>query len=628
MEGTKVAAARRCGVLPEYERILTVEYSSPRQAKMATLTKRKLPPGKKIAFSLRWDDANPKHVRQYQAFHPYGFKANFYVCYRPAEFFRPFLEGGCALGSHTLDHPYMIFSETNEIFRQVMDMRLVIESAFDHCVNAFVMPAGLGYGLSGTKSGPKVHHIMGQVLIRSGHLGSPAKIGLDLPSTYDVPRDRWLSSLTFSPGDRNPDPVRFRELLEECLKRIETDEPYFGPYITMGNHTWQSEEGFKLLEKEIYGKYGHDPEWWYCTANDYFAFRYQFIHTRVEKIGIEGNKAFFRITGPSAPELGSNVFMTLESGVPFRNAAAGKAPVVMEGRCISIGHDPEHRLPEFIETVPNHRIGKSGLGVDIRYEKRKGLFLVTLKNHGGKALRNISLILRLPPMFRENGVLRDHAAKLLPGEEKQFIFRSGAESADPFLSRGTMRAYFQADFRSGGKNKRVHSVFISPRKMFPGDCPRDNVRIIGPLPAETELPPGFAEGVSTIGNPLKNYDDSPEGKWHPMTDPGHGILGVHPYAKGSKPCRAGEIISLYLLDFKASSAGEVNLFRWRTAGRIFLNGKEIPADPEKSLIPVKAKKGWNRVLFIVRGPHWNMDAAVSVSAGDEPLNHLPCRIPR
>ena len=38
---------------------------------MATLTKRKLPPGKKIAFSLRWDDANPKHVRQYQAFHSF-----------------------------------------------------------------------------------------------------------------------------------------------------------------------------------------------------------------------------------------------------------------------------------------------------------------------------------------------------------------------------------------------------------------------------------------------------------------------------------------------------------------------------------------------------------------------------
>ena len=244
-------------------------------------------------------------------------------------------------------------------------------------------------------------------------------------------------------------------------------------------------------------------------------------------------------------------------------------------------------------------------------------------------LRNISLILRLPPMFRENGVLRDHVAKLLPGEEKKILFRSGPESADPLLSRGTMRAYFQADFRTGGKNKRVHSVFISPRKMLPTDCPRDNVRIIGPLPAETELPPGFAKDVSTMGHPLKNYDDSPAGKWHPMTDPGHGILGVHPSVKGADACQtAKEIISLYLLDFEAPSAGKMNLFRWRTTGQIFLNGKEIPADPETNLIPAEAKKGWNRVLFIIRGPQWNMDAAVSVSVGDEPLNHLPCRMPR
>ena len=625
MDGKSETVCRRIGKLPEYERILTVEYSSAKQAKRAQLTKRNLPPGKKIAFSLRWDDANPKHVRQYQAFHPYGFKANFYVCYRPEEFFRPFLQGGCALGSHTLDHPYMIFSEPNEIFHQVMDMRLAVESAFHHCVNAFVMPAGLGYGLSKTKSGPKVHHIMGEVLLRSGHLGSPAKIGLDLPSVYDVPGDRWFSSLTFSPGDKDPDPARFREILEECLKRIETDEPYFGPYITMGNHSWQTEEGFRVLEKEIYGKYSNNPEWWYCTANDYFAHRYQFVHTRVEKLGVEGNRALFRITGSAAPELGSNVFMTLESDEPFRKASAGKAPVTVEGNCISLGHDPEHDLPEFIETVPNHRIGKSGLGADIRYEKKKGLFRVTLKNHGKKALRDLSLILRLPPLFRERGVLRDHAAVLAPGGEKTFLFAAGPESADPFLASGSMRVYFQADFRSGGKNGRVHCVFLSPRKILTSACPRDTVRILGPFPAETELPPGFAEKVSTPGKPLKDLDDTPAGKWHAMTDPGHGILGMHPCAKGLK---TGEIVSLYLLEFEAPSAGMVNLFRWRTAGRIFLNGKEVPADPEKDLIPARAKKGWNRILFLIRGPYWNMDAAVSVSAGEEPLDHLVCRTPR
>ena len=626
--GKCACAGWKSGGLPEYERILTVEYSSPRQAEKAQLTKRKLPHGKKIAFSLRWDDANPNHIRQYQAFHPYGFKANFYVCYRPEEFFRPFLQGGCALGSHTLDHPYMVFSSPNEMFRQVMDMRLAVESTFDHCVNAFVMPAGLGYGLSLTKSGPRVHHVMGDVLIRSGHLGSPARIGLDLPSVYDVPGDRWFSSLTFSPGDKDPDPARFREILEECLKRIETDEPYFGPYITMGYHSWQTEEGFRRLEKEIYGKYGGNPEWWYCTANDYFAFRYQYVHTRVEKIGVEGNKALFRITGSAAPELGSRVFMTLESDEPFRNASAGKAPVLPEGNCISLGHDPEHDLPDFIETVPNHRIGRSGLGVDIRYEKKKGIFFVTLKNHGEKVLRNMSLILRLPPLFRENGVLRDHVSRLAPGEAREIVFTAGPESADPFLASGTMRVYFQADFRAGRKNKRVHSVFLSPRKVLTSACPRDTVKILGPRPGVSELPPGFAQRVSTPGKPLKDLDDTPLGKWHVMTHPGRGILGVHPDANEPKNVRKDEIFVLYLLEFEAPSAGNVNLFRWRTAGQIFLNGKEVPADPKKELVSARAKKGWNRVLFLVRGPLWNMDAGISVSAGEEPLDHLPCRMPR
>ncbi|MBO4633698.1 MAG: polysaccharide deacetylase family protein [Lentisphaeria bacterium] len=619
---------RTSGGFPEYERILIVEYSSTLQAKRAQVTKRNLPPGKKIAFSLRWDDANPKHVRQYQAFHPYGFKANFYVCYKPKEFFRHFIQGGCALGSHTVDHPYMIFSEPNEIFRQVMDMRLAIESTFHHCVNAFVMPSGLTYGLSGTKSGPKIHHVMGDVLIRSGHIGSPEPTDLDLPSHFNIPGDQWFSSLTFSPGDSNPNPVRFQEMLNERLKQIQTNEPYFGPYITMGIHSWQSEDGFKLLEKEIYGKYGNNPEWWYCTANEYFAFRYQFLHTIVEKIGVQGNQALFRITGSSAPELGSNVFMTLESNEPVKKASAGKAPVIVTGNCISIGHDPDHALPEFIELVPNHRIGKSGLGVDIRYEKGKRLFRITLKNHSKNSLRNISLLLRLPPLFRQEGVLRDHTAELLPGEEKKFIFPSGPESADPFFASGTMRAYFQTDFLDGGKAKRVHSVFISPRKTLTSACPRDNVKIIGPLPGKTELPSNFAEEVSTIGKPLKNYDDSPVGQWHIMKHPGHGVLGVHPYVKGLKSYKEDDIISLYLLEFEAPSAGKVNIFRWRNSARIFLNGEYIPADPKKSLVPVQAKNGWNRVLFIIRGPQWNMDAAISVSSGENPLIHLPCRMPR
>ena len=45
MDGKVTAAKGRIDKRPEYERILTVEYSSAKRAEKAQLTKRNLPPG-------------------------------------------------------------------------------------------------------------------------------------------------------------------------------------------------------------------------------------------------------------------------------------------------------------------------------------------------------------------------------------------------------------------------------------------------------------------------------------------------------------------------------------------------------------------------------------------------------
>ena len=54
------------------------------------------------------------------------------------------------------------------------------------------------------------------------------------------------------------------------------------PNISFDMHVWyRTPEAWRNFEAQL-DKYGRNPKWWYCNQNEYAAYRYQFLNTKVE----------------------------------------------------------------------------------------------------------------------------------------------------------------------------------------------------------------------------------------------------------------------------------------------------------------------------------------------------------
>ena len=99
-------------------------------AKAAKLELLPLPEGKSFAFSTRWDDSNPNHVRMAELLAKHGFKATFYLCSTSRKGFYSdvlpqLIRKGHSIGNHTLNHRNLATLIPNEVARQILQERPV-----------------------------------------------------------------------------------------------------------------------------------------------------------------------------------------------------------------------------------------------------------------------------------------------------------------------------------------------------------------------------------------------------------------------------------------------------------------------------------------------------------------------
>ena len=164
-----LAAAER---MDSYPVMVTVECASPQEAEKAELKILPLPPGKTVAFSCRWDDTNPKHVRMKKLMTKYGYKGNFYLIdvkeqYRK-EVLPELLSDGCTIGNHTLSHQYVPLMTPNGMHYDILGARILHESISDRPENAFVFP----FGRISWPFLPDSEQLISSCLRRAGVLGS------------------------------------------------------------------------------------------------------------------------------------------------------------------------------------------------------------------------------------------------------------------------------------------------------------------------------------------------------------------------------------------------------------------------------------------------------------------------
>lgn len=599
-----------------YSQCISVEYGTPQEAQEASAEIAKLPDGKKIAFSSRWDDTNPRHAATAETLAKCGIPATCYLVggkfskQMTAAVEKIFALGG-ALGSHTLSHPHLEDRMPNEIFREIALERAVLESSFDTNVVAFVLP----YMTYQSPFDENVKTYVGQSIVNAGYRITPettpdnnAKFGL---------RDALLSSYTFSINDRNPEREKLVKNIAAARKMIENGYP---PHLTLGIHSWQSDEGLARLGKYVEESASYD--FWYCNENDYAAYRTQFLKSRVRRLSARGNIALFELTRPTATHIGSDIPLALKiSGKP-KSVKLGADNISQKNGFYNIPQYEVRKTPKKIELLEfdaeSPKAAKSekfgGLEFLLAFDRKGGDISVRFGGKAADKVSNFRVRWVVAPCFDTpiDGVA-------YKGERELSATLKRNKFAGAF-AEGDMLAMAQCDFLFDGKPSRVWLAATAKRGVPDADCPRDRAAQMGDFDA-SKVSPDFFAALSKPDAVLKNL---PDAKWSVRANktlrPFVADFNGYAFMKKYKKSAFGYA---FCADFTAPRDADYTLFVNITpVNRLYLNGREI--EP-KIGAKLALKKGKNRVLAVFGNKALRTTSfMLAFKDGETPL---PCATP-
>ncbi len=428
------------------------------------------------AFSGRWDDNNVRHVEMKELMRTHGCRATFYLnSYTREEPFTiqkyvlatgPLLtQDGFSVGGHTLQHPDLSRVDKNQLFRQIAADRVYLEYAVGKPVNSFAFP-GSDYGQSKT---PEVRADIAEALIRAGYLHT---VTSDFTREEIGNRSVQVQSVNIiEPGDENPDPVRFDSLLNWYTATDKLKATC--PNLTVGIHVWHTPEGLEKLGQCL-ARYADRHDWWYCNQTEYAAYRYQYKASKLEKVKVVADRAFFRLSRPYGADVGEDVPLSLK----VKNAlirevtqpAATHTDKVRGGTTIiNVAHDPRMAVPAIIDMHENrgnlpeaHAPMTSKLpGVQffIRVDEKAGLIHFTGRNDSAYACAGVSLLSRVPLRYEESG-RRVEFGTLNSAATRSETIPLGGQRDGKDYREGNPYYIVQADFSYNGQPVRVFATAL------------------------------------------------------------------------------------------------------------------------------------------------------------------------
>lgn len=402
-----------------------VECSSPEEAQKAQLKFLPYPPGKKVAFSCRWDDSNKNNARMKKLMAKYGYKGTFYLVNISSEYreniLPELLADGCTIGNHTLHHFHLPLMTPNSVNNEILGARILHESISNQAENAFVFPFGKIAWPFLTDS----EQIIASCMRRAGVLGGPDRGSFQLNK---LPGNEFYSpeGKLVCPGDRDTKTEKF----DADVKRFLPKEGQTA-HLTLGIHVWHSDKDFQTLEQSL-KKYANRPDWWYCNENEFLAAAKMFRHARVSGKKVEGKKVFFTVELPYPEDLGSET--------PLWAECAGKAVEIRHTR----------KVPQVIDAVTGEGKSAGFPGVKAQITLEKGTVLRLKIANTGAALEDVRLTLRLPPVFRQETLfVREARIKGEYAREWRLELNPAIDEAGPCLTAA------QIDFTRQGVPGRL-----------------------------------------------------------------------------------------------------------------------------------------------------------------------------
>ncbi len=621
--------------MPEYTQTLVIKYASPTDAQSATLKKLELPGDKKLAFSTRWDDTNPRHLKMAQTLAGQGWKGTFHLNNFDKKTFTcptEILKLGSSIGTHSFDHPTFCEQIPAAVFRQILDERILVESTFNTCVNAFVLPFGVRSYHTPFKD--YVQHMVGEAAKRSGHLGGDESDN-EITENFGLSSDSWFSGNNFNINDRNPSKELFAQKLEIYSKIALTPGCPSGPHISLGTHVIQSDQGFVTIE-EIFKDYGNNPDWWYCNENEFLAYRYQFLHTGINKKSTNGNTVTFELTRIAAPELGHDIGLMVRANGKIDSVTLDGKPLAVSNNLIDLPHSPGRTVPVEIEAVNINPKSSTPVqagsfqGIQMNFDDHNDKISFACNVAPSEKLGNVSVILRVPPAWKDGN---KRAMPVVKAGKFSVNFELGKRDERPIFQEGDCNFYVQVDALCNGIPKRLHASLSVPNKLATPDptSPRDNAVVVGPLATGT-FTPELLEQISLPSAKLTNFGTGNFEKWRAVFrgfDAASPTLDVTDGRCGRWSMEARKYLKTvpsaeyaFVLEFDGGT-GECcqllqNFWRSNEITAIYINGKAQKLTRSLDFTPIA---GRNRIVLVY--PTWITSRRMaSVSRTGDIFDHV------
>ncbi len=565
----------------EYTQQLTLRYADPAGAEQAALKPLPLPNWYQLAFSARWDDSSPNHLKTHAAMAEAGLKGTFYLNQGgDAEYCRKLLENGCSLGDHTMTHPFLSHINPNEQFYEIMQLKVLQESNSDSPLTTMVFPY-CNYNSGYEK---EVQYDVGRAMMNAGIIGAPTPHYGRLERGLGYPPGTLAESGLLTPGDRDVSADLFYSQLKKRLADKANLEK--NPSISISMHSWHTPEGMATL-KRLMKEHAGSPDWWYCNQNEYAAYRFEANQTRVVK-KVEGNTAIFTVTRFAPDQLGANVPLWFDlSGAKPEKVEGGTLREAGGLQAIELPHNANERIFELCARAGEDGRASKFPGVAASIVKSGDSLALTLANDGVEALGNVQLTLRCGAGYTP-GVIRRQLGEVAPGSRGEWRVPLGNFDAAPRYRLG--RPYFVAQFDFDREGKRC--------------------RLYLPLRLEAD------KEVISVGGAVKVFAPLPE-TFDPLllSKPGIDVqkeLGIAPLPKPAPESSAENSIDFLipgknekvskpfpvaaLIEFQPGEAGEIAFTG--NPGALYWNGRLVERRKSDGRWIIPAVAGTNRVLMV------------------------------
>jgi peptidoglycan/xylan/chitin deacetylase (PgdA/CDA1 family) len=419
--------------------------------------------GKAWALASRWDDNQPRagQLRMAQTLAKHGYHATWYRnretdLDEARKHLAEVLKEGNSVGGHSLTHPWLPYQSRTRIFEEIAAVRAHLEALTDSPVNSFALP----FLASTSVEGAAIHRDITTCMARAGYFHLPSRwFNNRIPSAMLV--------LPYLP----PDGGDVDDYARKALEDPGFAEKHRGFAFSM--HVWyRSDEQWSRFEDQL-ERYGGRKDWWYCNQNQYAAYRWQWAHTRIEDVRLEGHILRMVVVRHLPVDLNDEIPLTLEvRGVPSGQIKGVRCETAAcEGVASNDGvfrfdlhHDRDRSLPMRIGHIsnPDNRAEPGQKDVDADFPDLRSLLHfdgkklhLSLENASEVPLQDVRVTYRLGPGW-EGGAIRRPLGDTASGDRLQDALEPARETEDHLYFAGISYFVAQVDFRVGSEAGRLH----------------------------------------------------------------------------------------------------------------------------------------------------------------------------